>query len=92
MVESGSPVLNKNAMKCENGQSTIEFVFSMMVTMVLVVALFLVFHWAGMDIANRRFTHDQVLTNDSLRPEQQLSPNFYKPRKIDAAYRGLNLL
>lgn len=83
---------NQIIMKNRRGQSTIEFVFSMMVTMVLIVALFLVFHWAGMDIANRRFTHDQVLTNDALRPEQQLAPNFYKPRKIDAAYRGLNLL
>lgn len=79
-------------MKSKKGQSTIEFVFAMMVTMILVVALFLVFHWAGMDFGNRRFTHDQVLSNDSLRPEQQLIPDFYKPRKIDAAFRGLNLL
>lgn len=79
-------------MKNRRGQSTIEFVFSMMVTMVLIVALFLVFHWAGMDLANRRFTHDRVLNNDSLRPEQQLRPDFYKPRKLDASYRGLNLL
>lgn len=76
----------------KKGQSTIEFVFAMMVTMVLVVALFLVFHWAGMDFSNRRFTHDQVLSNDSLRPEQQLIPDFYKPRKLDTAFRGLNLL
>jgi flagellar biogenesis protein FliO len=78
--------------KNENGQSTIEFSFAMMVTLIIVVALILVFRWVGMDYANRRFTHEQLLTNDSLRPEQQLNPDFYRARKIDAAYRGLNLL
>ena len=81
-----------NYMKNKKAQSTIEFVFAMMVTSVLIGALFLVFRWVGEDMANRRVTHEQVLTCDLLRPEQQLNPGFYRPRKIDAAYRGLDLL
>lgn len=78
--------------KHNNGQSTIEFTFAMMVTLILVLALFLVFRWVGLDYADRRFTHDRILSNNSLRPEQQLIPEFYRPRKIDASYRGLNFL
>ena len=74
-----------------SGQSTIEFTFAMMVTLILVFALFMVFRWVGLDLANRRFTHDQTLMNDALRPEQQLNPDFYKPRKLDTAFRGFDL-
>lgn len=74
-----------------NGQATIEFTFAMMVTLIMVFALFMVFRWVGLDLANRRFAHDQTLTNDALRPEQQLNPDFYKPRKLDTAFRGFDL-
>ena len=74
-----------------SGQSTIEFAFAMMVTLILVFALFMVFRWVGLDYADRRITHEKILTDDTLRPEQQLVPDFYKPRKIDAAYRGFDL-
>ena len=73
------------------GQSTIEFTFAMIITLVLVYALFMVFRWAGLDLAERRFTHERLLTNESLRPEQQLNPDFYKPRKLDAIFRQYNL-
>lgn len=74
-----------------HGQSAIEFTFAMMVTLILVFALLMVFRWVGLDLANRRFTHDDTLADDSLRPEQQLNPDFYKPRKVDAAFRGFDL-
>jgi hypothetical protein len=73
------------------GQSTIEFTFAMIVTLILVYALFMVFRWAGLDLAERRMSHERLLTDESLRPEQQLNPDFHKPRKIDAAVRELNL-
>lgn len=88
MVDNKTKIISGNI----KGQSTIEFTFAMMVTLILVVALLLVFKWVGMDYANRRFTHDQTLSNDLLRPEQQLNPDFYRTRKIDATYRGLNFL
>jgi hypothetical protein len=73
------------------GQSTIEFTFAMMVTLILFYALFMVFRWAGLDLAERRYAHESLLSNESLRPEQQLNPDFYKPRKLDAAFRGFKL-
>jgi hypothetical protein len=75
----------------QRGQSTIEFTFAMMVTLVLIYALFMVFRWAGLDLAERRVAHERLLTDETLRPEQQLNPEFYKPRKLDAAARALNL-
>ena len=83
-------------MACQNkrnkrGQSTIEFTFAMTVALIMLFALLMVFRWVGLDLADRRFTHDRTLSNFALRPEQQLNPDFYKPRKIDAAYRGFEL-
>lgn len=75
----------------KQGQSTIEFTFAMTVTLIMTFALFMVFRWVGLDLADRRFTHEKTLSDDALRPEQQLNPDFYKPRKIDAAFRGFNL-
>lgn len=75
----------------KHGQATIEFTFAMTLTLIMTLALYMVFRWVGLDLANRRFTHENLLTNDSLRPEQQLNPDFYRPRKIDAAFRGFDL-
>jgi hypothetical protein len=63
----------------------------MIITLILVYALFMVFRWSGLDLAERRVAHELLLTNESLRPEQQLNPDFYKPRKLDAAVREFNL-
>ena len=73
------------------GQSTIEFTFAMIITIILIYALFMVFRFVGLDLAERRFAHERLLTNGALRPEQQLTPDFFTPRKIDAAYKGFNL-
>ncbi len=75
----------------KHAQATIEFTFAMTLTLIMTLALYMVFRWVGLDLASRRFTHDNLLTNDALRPEQQLNPDFYRPRKIDAAFRGFNL-
>ena len=74
----------------ESGQATIEFTFAMIITLILVYAMFMVFRWAGLDLAERRVAHEELLTRD-VKPEQQLNPDFFKPRKLDAAVRGLNL-
>jgi hypothetical protein len=73
------------------GQATVEFTFAMIVTVILIYAMLMVFRWAGLDLAERRFAHEHLLTNESLRPEQQLNPEFFRPRKLDAAARNLNL-
>lgn len=85
----GTPIISS---KCpDHGQATIEFTFAMTLTLIMTLALYMVFRWVGLDLANRRFTHENLLTNDALRPEQQLNPDFYRPRKIDAAFRGFDL-
>ncbi len=75
----------------KQGQATIEFTFAIMLTLIMTLALFMVFRWVGLDLANRRHSHEKLLTNESLRPEQQLNPDFYRPRKIDAAFRQFDL-
>lgn len=91
-ITSGTGVImTHHNKKIKRGQATIEFTFAMTITLIMVFALLMVFRWVGLDLADRRFTHDRTLSNDALRPEQQLNPDFYKPRKIDAAYRGFNL-
>ena len=75
----------------QSGQSMVEFTFAMMATLILIFALLMVFRWAGMDLAERRFAHEDLLTDNTLRPEQQLNPDFFKPRKIGAAFRGFDL-
>lgn len=75
----------------DRGQATIEFTFAMTLTLILMFALAMVFRWVGLDLADRRFAHEKLLTNTALRPEQQLNPDFYRPRKIDAAFRQFNL-
>ena len=69
-------------------QSIIEFTFTMVAMMLLFFGLVRVFRWAGMDLADRRYQHDASFHNWSLKPEEQLNPNFYKTRKIDAVFKG----
>ena len=89
-----------------SGQSTIEFTCAMTVVLILIYALVMVFRWAGLDLAERRFAHQELLTTTNeviinpvtnavttriLKAENQLNPDFYKPRKIDAVFRGFDL-
>lgn len=75
----------------KHGQATLEFTFAVMLTLIMTLALFMVFRWVGLDLAERRHAHERILTSEALRPEQQLEPDFYRPRKIDAAFRGFDL-
>ncbi len=70
------------------GQATIEFTFSMIVIIFLIYGMVQVFRWAGLDLAERRVAHDKLLTNESLTAEQQLNPEFYRGRKMDAVHHG----
>ncbi len=69
-------------------QSTIEFTFSVIVIVFLAYGLIRVFRWGGMDLAERRWTSDAVLKNESLSVEQQLAPDFYRPKRINATQRS----
>jgi hypothetical protein len=68
------------------GQSIIEFTFAMIAIAFLVYGLIAIFRWVGLDLAERRFEHENLLTNTELTTEQQLSPEFYRVRHLDAVY------
>lgn len=50
------------------GQIIMEFVFSMMVLLIMLYGTMMVFRWTGIDLGFRRLSHDQMLNkpvNDS---------------------------
>lgn len=77
----------KHNIRRNKAQSTLEFAFSMIAMAVLMYGLILVFRWTGLDLAERRISHDNTLINTSVQPEQQLTPDFHRPRKIGAVFR-----
>ena len=76
----------------KKGQAILEFTFAMIILMLLIYGLIMVFRWVGLDLAERRIQHEMVLTDNSLSPQEQVNPNFYRPKKMRTVFRGLNLL
>ena len=75
----------------EKAQSTIEFTFAMIAIMFLVYGMVMVFRWAGMDLANRRFVQDNSITTTNLvggDPASQLNADVDSVLPIAAVYRG----
>ena len=68
-------------------QSTIEFTFVMIAILLLAYGLIRVFRWAGMDLAERRWTHEQVLVNGAT-AQEQLAPDFYRPKRLNSVFKG----
>ena len=69
-------------------QSTIEFTFVLIVIFLMAFGLIRVFRWAGMDLAERRWAHDHTLANEQLTTEEQLNPDFYRPKRMNSVYRN----
>ncbi len=70
-----------------DAQATIEFTFAMVITVVLIVGMIKVFHWAGEDLAARRAAHESVLLDPTIMTDVQLRqarPVFYKSTKMNA--------
>ena len=70
------------------GQSTIEFTFVLIVIFFLTYGLIRAFRWAGMDLAERRWTQDHTLTNCQGDQTPCLSSDFYRPKRIGGVFRG----
>jgi len=49
--------------KNKKAQSTIEFTFAVVGIMFFIYGMVMIFRWAGMDLANRRYIQDTVITN-----------------------------
>lgn len=80
----------------DHAQITLEFIFSMMVVLVMIYSLIMVLRWSGVDLAERRLAHDQYLTVDVNQnygnknindgPLKQLEPSFYEPMGLKATF------
>ena len=69
-----------------SGQSTIEFTFVLIVILFLAYGMIRIFRWAGMDLAERRWANDKVMTDPKLSTEEQLAPDFYRPKRLNSVY------
>jgi len=78
---------NKILLKSK-GQVILEFTFCMIVILIMIYGITKAFHWTGHDIAQRRISHDAVLTNSALSPIEQIDPYFYKPGNMNAVWDG----
>ena len=75
-------------MNKQRAQSTLEFTFAMIVILFLMFGMVKILRWVGMDLAERRVAHDQTLTKPGATVEEQLKPDFYRGKRIDAVYHG----
>ncbi len=71
----------------KRGQSTIEFTFVIIAFFLLAYGLIQIFRWAGMDLAERRWTFEKSLT-ESPDPNEQLKTDFYRPKPLSAVFQG----
>lgn len=73
----------------KQAQVTLEFIFSMIILVLLVFGTFMIFRWAGLDLAERRYSHERILTQDLPNETRdsilrQLDPFFHRPLKMNA--------
>ena len=78
----------------KTAQSTIEFTFAMIAIMFLIYGMVMVFRWAGMDLAQRRWTQDTPLNvqtnaeNPTGDPAVQLNDYVDHVLPMAAVYHG----
>lgn len=71
--------------KCK-GQASIEFAAVLIIIFFLVYGLIRIFRWAGLDLAERRWAAE--MRGSSM--EQQLAPNFYRPKRLHTVFESGN--
>ena len=69
---------NANRSAGIKAQLTIEFTFTMVAVVLLIVGMIKVFHWTGNDLAERRKMHERELL------KQNIGPVSFPPVKINA--------
>lgn len=75
------------------GQTMIEFAAAMVMTCLLVYAMIQIFRWGMMDLAERRYDHEWLLSNATGAVDgfnhgkvlDQINPYFHGPRPMDAS-------
>lgn len=73
----------------KQAQVILEFCFSMIALVILIMGMLKVFAWTGKDMVARRLQHEQVLYQpvggEWDGPLKQTAPLFFSASKIDAA-------
>jgi hypothetical protein len=77
-------------------QSTVEFTFAMVAMMFLIYGMVMVFRWAGMDLAQRRYHQDTSVTSPIVKdvnnptgdPASQLNSDGDVALPMSAVYHG----
>jgi hypothetical protein len=68
----------------KKAQTILEFTAGMIVLCLIIYGLVAIFRWGMMDMAERRYDHDRILSNSSLSVEEQLKLDFHHVRPMDA--------
>ncbi len=73
------------------GQAVLEFTFSMVILVLLIMGLIKVFLWTGIDLAERRKAHERVLTQtlpgtEAVYELRQIRPTFFFSAPVNAAW------
>ena len=85
---SKTDMKKKSGMRIRNAQSTLEFTFGMICTVLLIWGMFRIFVWVGGDLYLRRQAHEDALLKDpgctdSACPLQQMRPSFMETTHLE---------
>lgn len=83
-----TPRVDRRTLLTDNAQVILEFTFCMIVILIMIYGVVKVFFWTGRDLAERRISHDEVLTSESLNSLEQIDPYFYTPISMNAVWDG----
>lgn len=68
-------------------QVSIEFTFSVIMALIMLYSVVMILRWAGLDLAERRLSHDQLLIKQNVGPLQQIDPYFHDPIELNATFK-----
>ena len=68
------------------GQVIIEFIFCMIIVLLMIYGIMMIFKWSGADMVARRRAHETTLRSPTSDVLQQLDTYFYTPVKMNAIF------
>ena len=71
----------------KKAQAIIEFTAGVVILSLIIYGMVEIFRWGMFDMAERRYDHDVMLTDNSLTTEAQLNPDFHQVRPLDADFK-----
>ena len=70
----------------QEGQAMLEFCFSMIIVFLLIYGTMMTLRWTGMDLAQRRIAHDNVLLTPII--ESYLNRESSPMRQVETSFYG----